>query len=333
MPTPSAELLYALHSGKPITGEDGQRLFGANNAIVEPLRYIASARGRGAQRERATFWLTGCPGNGKTQSLRQLIHQLSTIDKDGKAAVAVFDFDKESNARRRDGIVKALVSHCLFNGMGIGGLKDAQEAAVQRHVADFSSIKALAFAIDSLTLLTGLQPVFFGASKLLAKVTRLAYPKRWTVRKKLRERWGKNTQLVEFLATWADYILDPTPDRQGQVGAVLNMLESNNQLFSLFGYALQESKYSTLVIIVDELNAGDSLEGLKVLWDEEVNMNSTVGHSLNLAFVLAGTDAAHAEAMNDPKFARRFCTTPCGHTCLNGPTIHPENWLFKKSCG
>jgi hypothetical protein len=237
--TPADALLRALNAGIPITGEDGKSLLStaAGKAIAAAVAAVDKARSHAANRERAAFWVTGQPGNGKTQSLRQLVYQLPRTAGQGKYALAVVDFDKEPDARRPAGLVPAIVRQCLFAGVTVGGLEEARTAATQGQSADANKIESLAFGIDVLASLAGLPPVSLLASRGLQRLWTWWRSQGSYIRKNLRKRWP-NPQLVEFLGAWVDYVLRPTPRGEADFSAYLSRLATNNQLFDLFGYAL-----------------------------------------------------------------------------------------------
>lgn len=319
--TPAENLLKALYGGQPIPGEECHRLLspGAANALADVARAVSEARSQVASGTRVTFWITGRPGDGKTQSLRQLIYVLPQADRAGKYALAAIDLDKELDARR-SGLVPAVVRKFVFAGIAVGGLAEARTAATQGQSADTENAESVAFGADVLASLSGVPPVALLASRGFRLLLKWVRVQGWYIRSRLRKRWPSNPQVVEFLGAWADYVLAPTRPGHVEFEDYLRRLASTDRLFSLFGYALQNSDYTTLVLACDEVT-GDALKSLKMLWDPPVDPDRAVEHRLNLVFVLAAPDWVYQDAMSDAALKRRFCDPPCGRSQLPGPNF------------
>jgi hypothetical protein len=95
------KLLEALAAGQPITGAEGLLVLSPTfaEAIASASKAVKRARGLMPSGVREVYWITGRPGNGKTQSLRQFALELLKIKGAGKYAHAYLDFDKEPAAR------------------------------------------------------------------------------------------------------------------------------------------------------------------------------------------------------------------------------------------
>jgi hypothetical protein len=288
--TSADQLLRALYTGQPISGDEGRRLLTAatGQAIAAATAAISAARGRVPNRERAAFWITGQPGNGKTQSLKQLVAQLPTTPGVGKYALATIDFDKEPDARRHTGLVPAIVRQCVFSGVAIGGLDEARKAAREGKGTDPSRIEAWAFGADVVGSLAGLPPVSLLASRGFKWFLGWLRPQGWYIRRNLRKQWGDDPQVVEFLGAWADYLLMPTRDGEAQFAEYLSKLATTNRLFDLFGFALQKSGYTTVALVFDEVT-NDAVNSLKALWDPQVNPSPSIEQ--NLAEIAVATSA------------------------------------------
>lgn len=317
------QLLRLLQTGLPIAGEDARRLVSqaSNRAIADAVAAVNQARGRMANGEKAAFWITGRPGNGKTQSLRQLVYQLPRMPGLGKYALALIDFGQQPDARRPFGLVKAIIQQCMVAGVAVGELEEARRAATASSPQASERIEALAFGFDVLAGLSGLPPVSLVASRTMRAALKLPGVQKWWTHKKFKKRWASHPQLVEFLAAWTHYLLSPTPSAEGEIDSYLGKLASTNRLLDLFGYALQTSQYTTLVLAFDEVSF-DALAALKTLWDPPINPIPTLEQRLNIVFVLAAPDSVYQEAERDSALRRRFCDPPSGRSQLSGPTVN-----------
>ena len=323
MQDPRADrLIRALYTGLPINGKDGQELLSeaSNQAISAAAAAVDRMRGRVANGEQIAFWITGQPGNGKTQSLKQLIHQLPSTPGAGKYALAAIDFDKEPDARTRYGLVPAVVRQCVFAGTVIGGVQQVRDAATKGQATDPTRVEAIAFGIDVVASLSSMPPVAFVASKGLQSFMRWVRRHRRHIHRQLEKRWPSNPQLVEFLSLWTRYLLEPTPEIEKDFSAHLTQLARQNQLFDIFAYALQQSGYTTLVLVFDEVTA-DAVASLKILRDPQLNVANALDQSLNLVYILAAREAVLNETKADPALSRRFCDPPNGSSSLVGPRI------------
>jgi len=321
---PAEQLLRLLKAGLPIPGEDGRRLvtLAATAAIRDAVAAVNEARSRIANGEKVAFWVTGRPGNGKSQSLRQLVYELARLTGLGKYALAAIDFDKQPEARRTAGLIPAIVRQCLIAGVTVGGLEGAGSSSIPSKPQHAANIESLAFGADVLASLSGLPPVSLVAARGMQAVWKWPPVQKWRIRRRLTNRWASHPQLVEFLAAWAGYVMRPTPEGEADLDAYLGRLASTDRLLDLFGYALQESGYTALVLAFDEVSA-DSLTALKTLWDPRVNPMVTFEQKLNLVFVLAARDSTYEQAVADPALGRRFCDPPSGRSRLSGPSVDP----------
>jgi hypothetical protein len=323
--TPAEEQLKSLYCGLPIAGEDGLKLLSptAGEAVAKAAAAVDNARGHLASRQRVTVWVTGRPGNGKTQSLRQLTYLLSRTPALGKYALALVDCDKEPDANRTSGIVPAVVRKCLFTAVGISGLADVSQPATQWQQADAEKTKSIAFGADVLTSLLGLPSLSLVANRGLPPILRWMRSQKWFIRRKIQEKWPANPQLVEFLSAWATYILKPSQDNERDFSGYLGGLSASSLLLDLFGFALQSSNYTTLVLAFDEVK-NDTVASLKTLWDTTNLSDGSIEQKLNLVFVLAAQESIYQGVCRSEALRRRFCDSPNVHSQLTGPKIHPS---------
>jgi hypothetical protein len=184
--------------------------------------------------------------------------------------------------------------------------------------ADETVKTSVGFGVDVVTGLAGMpSPALFataGVKRLLSTIR----AREWYVKKKLREKWSSNPQLLELLNSWIRYILSPTPDRENELTGTLGRLNANGVLFDLFCFALEKAGYSALVLAFDELNE-TTLLSIKQLWDRPDRNGDRPYHELNLILVISATDAVRAHAEADDALRRRFCATEDGHYQLAGP--------------
>lgn len=314
-------LLEALRVGAPISGEEGVRILnpGFANAISPAARAVVRARGLMPSRVREVYWITGRPGNGKTQSLHQFIYQLPKLEGAGKYAFAALNFDREPEARRLEALVPALVRHSLAGGL-ITEVHEVSQHILQGSAADETAKESISFGIDILSQLAGLPAISLFATAGLKQLLGIIRAREWYIKKKLSKKWSANPQLLELLNGWVRYVLSPTPDREEEFTDILRRLNNTGNLFDLFCFALAQARYSTLVLVFDEVDAG-SLTSLKPLWDVPDHYSGFY-HELNLVFVISAKENVRERAEDDEALRRRFCSTIEGHHQLTGPRIN-----------
>jgi hypothetical protein len=141
----------------------------------------------------------------------------------------------------------------------------------------------------------------------------------WYIKRKLRETWPSNPELLDLLTSWVRYVLKPTRDRDDEFVRTLRRLADSGHLFDLFCFILQQANYTTLVLLFDELDSV-ALNELKPFWDPPRREESYY-NELNLVMFLSAHKSAWGAANSDPALKRRFCNTPNGHCYLSGPQI------------
>lgn len=319
MVTEARTILESLRAGSPINGDEGQQILSErfSEAIRAATRAAERARSLMPSRIREAYWITGRPGNGKTQSLNQFSHSLPNLKGAGKYAYAILNFDREPEARRPEGIAPSVVRHTLAANV-IGEVQEVRDAILKGSSADETVKSSVGLMIDVTTGLAGMpSPALFATAGVGWLLSYIRGRERY-VKKKLRERWSKNPQLLELLNSWIRYILSPTPDRENELTDTLGRLNTNGVLFDLFCFALEKAGYSALILAFDELNE-TTLLSIKQLWDLPDSKGDRPYHELNLIMVISATDAVRAHAGNDYALSRRFCATVDGHYHLEGP--------------
>jgi len=312
------ELITALRTGMPISAEAGTRLLSPAvcDAIRPALARVNALRGT-AVRERATFWITGRPGNGKTQCLINLQNSLRNSSGEGKHAFVHIRFDQEREIGREPGLSIAL--RVPFTAVAVGRIDDARNCA-ERLSRAFNSVSldALALGIDAVSHAAGCPiPFAVGTKHVLRRAIGLSYVQRKIVRRQLQKRWISHPAMVELLTHWTSYLMAPTPAQRASFRDCINSLGSVS--FELLCTALADSGYTTLVIILDETRF-DAIQGLKALWDGPAHEQQP-SHRLNLVFVLACPESERRSVLNDDSLPRRFCETDGGHSMLRGPSV------------
>lgn len=314
----SRELITALRIGMPVSAEAGIRLLtpAACEAIQPALARVSDLRVM-PLRDRATFWITGHPGNGKTQCLIKLQEGLRKLPGSEKHASVHIRFDQEREIGRQAGLHITL--HFPFAGVAVGEIGNARDAAHQLSRAFQSvAVDALALGLDAVFRSAGIPiPLATGAKHVLRKATGWEYVQRKIVRRKLQNRWPLNPALVDFAMHWASYLMTPTPAQRARFRDCINSHGPSS--FDLLCSILEQGGYTTLVVILDETRF-DAIEGLKALMDGPVR-DQNPSHKLNLVFVLACPDSERQRVLENPSLSRRFCATDGGHSLLRGPSV------------
>jgi hypothetical protein len=207
----------------------------------------------------------------------------------------------------------------LFNGVA-KGLNEGTFEAAQQGQTDPKLVESIALGIDVVANLVGVRSFSLLASRGLKRLLKYECIQNRLIRRKLGRKYATNPQLVDFLGAWAHYIRKPSLERERDFRDHLNRLDSTNKLFDIFAFALQQSKYKTLVLAIDELTR-NAVDKLKILWDPPVTATGDLQHSLNLVFVLACMDWVRDDVVKDASLRRRFCDPPCGHYEHHGPKI------------
>lgn len=306
----SAEsILRSLNAGKVISGSAATHAFGRSveDPIHAALRFIFKNQqpiDGGAIRQ--TFWITGQPGNGKSQSLNHFIHLLPKLDSQKKYAVSYFDLGQRSDAKRHDGIALAIVRKLLLEGIGVPGLKERWIDAIQnKPFRGQGNVENLAFAADCLCILTGTSPSAFTISvnRFYRALQTLLPCRRWRIKAKIAEKYCNNPEMVSLLNAWTDYFLNPSKYESDLV-AVLSRLNDRGSLFNLFCSAMHDSGYTTLVLVFDEVT-DDAVAGFKKIWDLKADSNP-----INIVFLLASPNDVWERIDANQSFQRRFCVSP-----------------------
>ncbi|MDQ3917128.1 MAG: hypothetical protein M3348_01380 [Acidobacteriota bacterium] len=319
MVTESRTILESLRAGSPINGDEGQQILSErlNEAIRAATRAVERARGLLPSRIREAYWITGKPGNGKTQSLNQLAYSLPNLKGAGKYAYAILNFDKEPEARRPEGIVPSVVRHTLAANV-IKQVQEVRDVILKGSAADETVKTSVGFGIDVVTGLAGMPSPALFATAGIKKAFSALRGREWYVKRQLRKKWSSNPQLLELLNSWIRYILSPTPDRENEFSTTLRRLTTTGILFDLFCFALEKAGYSALVLAFDEVNEA-TLSSIKPLWDRPDRNGDRPYHELNMILVISSTDSVRAYAEADEALRRRFCATDDGLYLLNGP--------------
>jgi|GEM_PF-3646258 len=312
------ELITALRTGMPISADAGMKLLtpAACDAIRPALARVSALRATPV-RERATFWITGRPGNGKTQCLIKLQEGLCTSTGSEKHAHVHIRFDQEREFGRQPGLHITL---CFpFMGVAVGAIEKArQDADRLSRVFNSVTVDALALGIDAVSRAAGCPiPFAIGTTHVLRRASGLDYVARNLVRRKLHQRWPSNPAMVDFAMHWASYLMNPTPAQRAKFRDCIN--SHGPVSFELLCTILAEGGYTTLVVILDETRF-DAIQGLKALWDGPFHEQKP-SHRLNLVFVLACPDSERQRVLEDPSLLRRFCETDGGHSPLGGPRV------------
>ncbi len=316
----SPQVIEALRVGEPINGEEGDGVLSESyqDAINAASRAVEEARGVGLSRKRQVYWITGPPGNGKTQSIRQLTFQLPTLRGAGKYAFAVIDFDKEPAARQPEALIPAIVRRTLSSGV-LSEVNDVTNKLLKDTGEEDKTKERIAFGVDVISHFTGLPPISLFAVSGIKKILKYVHRREWYIKRELRKRWSANPQLLEFLSSWVRYVLNPTKNEQ-PFSLALNRLARDGNLFDLFCFALSKADYSTLVLIFDEVNQV-ALENLKPIWDPPERNTNRFYNEINLIMVLSAYESVYATVESNAALQRRFCSTPGGHFQLAGPAI------------
>jgi len=312
------ELIAALRTGMPVSAETGMRLLtpAACEAIRPALVKVSALRGA-AVGERATFWITGRPGNGKTQCLIKFQEGLRKLAGSEKHAYVHIRFDQEREIGRQAGLHITL--HFPFTGVAVGNIDNAREDARRlSRVFNSVAVDALALGIDAVSRAAGCPiPFAIGTKHVLRKAIGSDYFQRKFVRRKLQERWPSNPAAVDFAVHWASYLAAPTPAQRAKFRDCIN--SHGPVSFDLLCTILAQGGYTTLVVILDETGL-DALKGLKPLWDGPAD-GQNASHKLNLVFVLACPDTERQLVQENESLSRRFCEADGGHPPLRGPKV------------
>jgi hypothetical protein len=314
------KLLEALVAGQPINGSEGYIILNSRftDAISSASAAVSKARGLKPSRVKEVHWLTGRPGNGKTQSLRQFTYQLPRIEGAGKYAYAHVDFDKEPAARQPEALIPAIVRHCLAAGV-VKEIEEVCDRVIRQKAADDRIKGSAAFGIDVASSLAGVPAPSLFVDPAYKHISAWFRRRDAYIRKKVAEQWPENPHLVEFMTAWVRYILEPVHRRGEEFASVLTRLTTQGDLFDLFCFALQSADYGTLVLVFDEVDRV-ALTSLKPLWDPP-EPGSPFYHELNMVLIIAAKEGVWVQANANEALARRFCRTVDGYYDLSGPQV------------
>jgi hypothetical protein len=320
------ELLEALRSGDPVNGDEGARILHSDysDAINNAHNEVRRACARGPDRIRRAYWITGKPGNGKTQSLRQFRHRLPELKGSGKYAIASVEFDKEPAARRPQALAPSIVRHSLSGTVG-SEVEHVRDRILRGSPADETMKKSVAFGIDVISGVVGIPSLSLFIGGPMRRIYSYVRGREGYIKRQLRKTWSSNTQLLELLTGWMRYVLEPTKaEREREFSSILTRLAANGDLFDLYCFALEEADYDVLILSLDEVD-GVALDSLKPLWDRPERGGDRPYHELNLILVIAAKEGVREEGEGDDALHRRFYSTEGGHFELPGPPINYQS--------
>lgn len=316
MSTSARKLLKALHSGQPISGEKGANWLAPSykRAIAPIIKDIEKAR-QGSGLIKDVFWVTGKPGNGKTQTIRQLIHLLRQQSAATKFAYVHIDLDQKSAARKSETLIPTIVRSILSSGT-VDGVKSVSEHIISDTPVSNSAKESLVFSIDFLSELAGIPPISLFIGFSLNRLLSFYKTREKYIKSIIAKKWGSNPELLELLTAWIRYTLKPNLERDDEFSSLLRRFSSRGELLDLFCFVLEKANYSTLVLILDEVDMV-SIESLKPIWDPSLSEP----YETNIIFVLSAQESVVSEVKKDKALERRFCKTEYGHIQLAGPNI------------
>ena len=315
------QILESLREGAPLPAAQAKDILSPSfaAAIIAPTSAVVRARGLGLIRLREFYWLTGRPGSGKTQALTQFVAQLPRLEGAGKYAFAALQIDQEGEAAISGGLAYSIVRHALA-GEAVPEIGAVATKILRGSDVDSTVRESVGFGVDVIAGAAGLPPASLFASVGVRKLISWVRATGPYVRAKLRERWAGQPEALELLVEWVRYVLRPNSTNRARFEQVLLRLSGQADLFGLFCRLLESAGYSTLVIVLDEVNPS-SLRGVKALWDRPVADKGSHTYSLNLVVVLAAQDDVRTYAERDEVLCRRLCATDDGHFHLPGAIV------------
>ncbi|MCK4600077.1 hypothetical protein KAU37_09705 [Candidatus Bipolaricaulota bacterium] len=321
------KLLKALRDGQPIPSKEGEAYLHpkVNSAIDPALRAVEKALGLNPSRTHDVFWITGDPGKGKTQSLWQFMLRVQSLGASGKSVLAHLKLDDDSATRTLPGVVSALVTTCLADGLK-AEIEDVRKAILRGSQVDPVVKQTVSFGIDLASGLTGIpSPSLFAVAGIRKFLTWRRRRERH-IRRKLGERWSSDPDFLSLLCAWVGYLLRPTREMKQKFKTTLRQLQEPARLFRMFCYALEQAEYSTLIVVLDEVDK-EALAALKTLWDPSDSERNEYYNDLNQVFILASLEEVWMAAQGDRKLERRLCRTEHGHGRLEEVEINPNSTM------
>jgi hypothetical protein len=321
----SRQLLVELSQGHTISAEEGIRLLSPSyrkviGEITQNIEVVCSKEAEGDYR---TYWITGEPGNGKSQALWQVIHDLPRRGKRNKNYVYVYiDFDENPAASQPENMPVTIVRKSLSGG----AIEEAEQACAEilRGSSADQAVKNFAtFGISVLAKLAGYPSPSALIGGALRPALRWARLRRgyveWSMKRRLRDKWSAYPPLVRLASDWVSYVVQPTTKRERDFSETLRDRANDGTLFDLFCFGLKQADYSAMVLLCDEVSTV-AIENMKSLWDKPLE-NSSFYHDLNLVLVLVPKEGVWDEVKTEKVLERRFGDTTRGHRQLEGPII------------
>lgn len=308
-------ILESLKIGKPIGGEAGSQILSSSykRAIAPVIKSILQAQGNGLIGGRDVFWVYGKPGNGKTQTLKQLVYVIPSRSAVAKFAYVVIDLDKKPEAQQSESLIPVIVRATLSSK----AINDVEK--IQTKITEVTPTEEnLSFAIDIISELAQVSALKLFLGFGIHRIFQFFRSREGYIKSVLKKQWGNSPELLRLLTAWLQYTLKPSLENSEKLDTLLKDLASHGVLFSTFKFALEKAGYSTLVIILDEVK-NVTIHSLKTLWDPEDDDENSTG--LNLIFVLSAQEEVIKEIRANEALERRFFRTPNGIIQLSGPEI------------
>jgi len=312
-------ILEALKTGQPIGGEAGSLLLSPRykRAIAPIIKSVHEAQQNGPVGMREVFWVSGQPGNGKTQTLRQLIHEIRSRQGSSKFAFVFIDLDQKPEARNGDSLTPTIVRSTLSSKV----VDEVERISSKINEANPTTDESLSVGIDVIAELAQVPALNLFLKHSVPRIMQFFRSREIFIKNTLRKKWGNYPELLELLSSWLKYTLKPTPKLSEDFDSTLKELASHGVLFTLYEFALRKAQFTSLVLILDEVE-NVTIDSLKPIWDPRWHPNEIeASQGMNLIFVLSAQDQVMEEVSNDAALYRRFFNTQNGNIQLLGPEV------------
>ena len=335
-------ILERLRKGLPLGSLDRNGTIirrGTDSPESRVKALVAQARSLGAVSRRDAVWIVGPRGGGKTERLSSLNTQLLVEEGKelGKSAMVALDL-KDTPRAVEEGLQAEIFARLTGTRTSPFLQKfgtTLADAAATRPPAGKGRENVVGLGFDILFALSNVAVP--GASTvaallgngLLDRVQQKLKVREGRLRKQLQARGVTDDAALELAVRWIRFAVQPTQQSWTALQHAAERRATAGSLFHLVCHLLQAAGYSTLVILVDEVDRiiekFSATQSFERLWDLPKPADP-YHHKLNVIFVLAVSTPVD-QLRDESKysgFSRRFMGTresPAPTYALAGPRV------------